>query len=82
MDVWPIGIDEPEEHEGNGHHQTDQGLLYEPAEFDFAELAKTIPLEYFHFSQRRSIFTIGWDEDGQQLELRLHIEPVEVDEEM
>ena len=78
LEVWPVGIEEPEEHGGNGHQQTEHGLLYELAEFDFTELAKEIPLEHFHFSQRRSIFEIGWEEDGQQLELRVHIVPVEV----
>ena len=37
----------------NGHQQTEHGLLYELAEFEFTELAKEIPLEHFHFSQRR-----------------------------
>lgn len=78
LEVWPVGIEEPEEHEGNGHHQAGQGLLYELAEFDFIELAESIALEHFHFSQRRSIFEIGWEENGQQLELRVHIVPVEV----
>ena len=80
LEVWPVGFEEPEEHGGNGHHQTEHGLLYELAEFDFTELAKEIALEHFHFSQRRSIFEIGWKEDGQQLELRIHIVPVEVAE--
>jgi hypothetical protein len=53
-------------------------LLYKLAEFDFTELAKEISLEHFHFSQRRSIFEIGWKEDGLQLELRVHIEPIEL----
>ncbi|HJN07313.1 MAG TPA: hypothetical protein QF564_01370 [Pirellulaceae bacterium] len=82
LEVWPVGIEEPEEHEGNGHHQAGQGLLYELAEFDFIELAKSIALEHFHFSQRRSIFEIGWEENGQQLELRVHLVPVEVAEEI
>ena len=80
LEVWPVGIEEPEEHDGNGHQQTEPGLLYELAEFDFIELAKDIALEHFHFSQRRSVFEIGWEEDGQQLELRVHIVPVEVAE--
>lgn len=80
LEVWPVGIEEPEEVEGNGRQQTEPGLLYELAEFDFTELAKEIPLEHFHFSQRRSIFEIGWAEDGHQLELRVHIVPVEVAE--
>jgi hypothetical protein len=78
LEVWPIGIEDPEENGGNGHHEGDQDLLYELAEFDFTELAKEVSLERFHFSQRRSIFEIGWEEDGQQLELRVHIEPIEV----
>ena len=77
LEVWPVGIEEPEEHEGNGHHQTDQGLLYELAEFDFMSL-QDLPLEHFHFSQRRSVFEIGWQEDGQRFELRVHIVPEEV----
>ena len=82
LEVWPVGIEEPEEHEGNGHHQAGQGLLYELAEFNFTELAKEVPLEHFHFSQRRSIFEIGWEENGQQLELRVHLVPVEVAEDI
>jgi hypothetical protein len=82
LEVWPVGIEEPEEHEGNGRDHPEPGLLYELAEFDFTELGKEIPLEHFHFSQRRSIFEIGWEEDGQQLELRVHIVPVEVAEEI
>ena len=80
LEVWPVGIEEPEEHGGNGRHQAEPGLLYELAEFDFTELAKEIPLGHFHFSQRRSLFEIGWEEDGQRLELRVHIVPVEVGE--
>jgi hypothetical protein len=82
LEIWPVGIEDPEGHEGNGHHETGQGLLYELAEFDFAELANQVSLEHFHFSQRRAIFEIGWSENGQQLELRLHIEPLEVAEDL
>ena len=81
LEVWPVGIEEPEEHGGNGHHEAKPGLLYELAEFDFTELAKTIPIQHFHFSQRLSLFEIGWEEGGQQFELRVHIVPVEVAEE-
>ena len=80
LEVWPVGIKEPEESEGNGREQTEPALLYELAEFDFTELGKETPLEHFHFSQRRSIFEIVWEEDGQRLELRVHIVPVEVAE--
>ena len=80
LEVWPVGVEEPEEPEGNGRQQTEPELLYELAEFDFIELAKEISLEHFRFSQRRSIFEIGWEEYGQHLELRVHIIPVEVAE--
>ncbi len=30
-----------------------------------------------HFSQRLAVFEIGWKEFGQDLELRVHIEPEE-----
>ena len=56
-------------------------ILFELAEFDFTELIKSVTLENFHFSQRRAVFEIGWKEFGQDLELRVHIEPEEVDEE-
>ena len=46
-----------------------------------AELVKSVTLENFHFSQRRAVFEISWKEFGQDLELRVHIEPEEVDEE-
>jgi hypothetical protein len=82
LEIWPVGIDELAEHEGNGHHETGQGLWYELAEFDFAEFANEVSLEHFHFSQRRAIFEIGWTEKGQHLELRLHIEPMDVVEDL
>ena len=78
LEVWPIGIEEPGEHEGNGHLQTD--LLYELAEFDFTQLVQEVHLEHFHYSQRRAIFELGWEEDGQHLELRIHLVPIEIDE--
>jgi hypothetical protein len=79
LEVWPVGVEEPQVSVGNGHRQTEPDLLYELAEFDFTELTKEVPLEHFHFSQRRSIFEIGWTEFGQYLELRVHIVPFEVD---
>jgi len=57
-----------------------QTCLYELAEFDFTDLAKEISIEHFHFSQLRSIFEIGWQEDNVQMELRVHIVPGEADE--
>ena len=56
-------------------------ILYELAEFDFTELIKAVPLENFHFSQRRAVFEIGWKEFGEDLELRVHIEPEESEDE-
>jgi hypothetical protein len=80
LEAWPVGVEEQEEYEGNGHQEADPGLLYELAEFDFTQLATEISLEFFHFSQRRSLFEITWKENGKQLELRVHILPVEVAE--
>ena len=80
LEVWPIGVEEPKVHGGNGHHQSEPDLLYEQAEFDFTDLAKEISIEHFHFSQMRSIFEIGWQEDNVQMELRVHIVPAEADE--
>ena len=70
-----------EPHEGNGHEEAEDDVLFELAEFDFTELVKSVTLENFHFSQRRAVFEISWKEFGQDLELRVHIEPEEVDEE-
>ena len=81
LEVWPVGIEEPDEYEGNGHSE-DKVLLYELAEFDFTELVKKIPLETLRFSQRRSIFEISWKEGEHELELRVHIVPEEIDEDI
>ena len=54
-------------------------ICYEFAEFEFGEIVKEMPLEHIHFSQRRQIFEIGWTENGLDLELRVHIVPVEVE---
>lgn len=78
LEVWPVAI-EPEEPQGNGK-SNEGAMLYELAEFDFTDLAKEVRLEHFHFSQRRSIFEMGWAESGQNLELRVHILPEEADE--
>ncbi len=83
LEVWPVGFTEEEEieHEGNGHEPHECDTLYELAEFDFTELVKAVSLESFHFSQRQAVFEIAWKEFGQDLELRVHIEPQEADEE-
>ena len=79
LEVWPVGVEEKDDHQGNGRHRTDKGLLYELAEFDFTELYQEVPLEHFHFSQLHQIFEIGWKEFGKDLELKVHIEPEEVE---
>jgi hypothetical protein len=77
LEVWPVSVEEPIEPETNGHEGTETEILYELAQFDFTELIKAVPLENFHFSQRRAVFEIGWKEFGQDSELRVHIEPEE-----
>ncbi len=81
LEVWPTGFEESEEHGGNGHQKAEQEICYELAEFEFGEMIKEIPVEHLHFSQRRQVFEIGWKEKGQDMELRVHIEPVEVNRE-
>ena len=75
LEVWPVAVEPVVDEETNGHEGTDPEILHELAEFDFTELVKQVPLERFHFSQRRAVFEIGWKECGQDLELRVHIEP-------
>ena len=60
LEVWPVGVQEPEIHGGNGHKNNEHNVLYELAEFEFTDLVKEVPLEHFHFSQQRRIFEIGW----------------------
>ena len=74
-------FEEPDDHQGNGDDQANGDLLFGLAAFDFMELVKTVPLETFHFSQELAIFEIGWKEDGQDLELRIHLVPEEAGEE-
>jgi hypothetical protein len=80
LEVWPVAVEEPVEPETNGHEPEEGDILYELAEFDFTELVKAVSLSHFHFSQRRAVFEIGWRESGQELELRVHLEPEEADE--
>jgi len=80
LEVWPVGFEEPVRHGGNGHPPSDDAICYESAEFEFTDLIQEVTLEYFHFSQRRQAFEIGWTENGQGLELRIHIVPEEVEE--
>jgi hypothetical protein len=81
LEVWPVGVGEEVDEETNGHVGTEPDVLYELAESDFKGLVKEVPLERLHFSQRREVFEIGWKEFGEDLELRVHIEPEESDEE-
>jgi len=81
LEVWPVGFEEPEEPGGNGRERHEGGICYEFAEFEFGEIVRALPLEHLHFSQRRQLFEVGWKEDGRDLELRVHIVPVEVDSE-
>jgi len=74
LEAWPVRVKPPDDREGNGHAAEGE-YLFEFAEFDFLELVNQVPLERFHFSQRDSIFEIGWPEFGHDLELRVHIEP-------
>ena len=80
LEVWPVGVEEPADHGGNGDDQPD--LVHELAEFEFTDLPKEVPLDHFHFSQRRGVFEIGWKEGSHDLELRVHIHPEETDVEM
>ncbi len=79
LEVWPVGFKEAVDEEGNGREQDEDGICYEFAEFEFGEMIKEVPLEHLHFSQRHQVFEIGWKEDGQDLELRVHIMPVEAE---
>jgi len=73
LEVWPQGFYDTE------GGRDDEDICYQFAELEFGEMVKVVPLEHLHFSQRRQIFEIGWKEDGQALELRVHIMPVEVE---
>lgn len=74
LEVWPVRVKRPENHEGNGH-AADGEFLYEFASFDFLQLVKQVPVTNFHFSQQDAVFEIGWPEFGHELELRVHVEP-------
>jgi len=79
LEVWPVGFQEAANEGGNGRKRDADDICYEFAEFEFGKMVKEVPLEHFHFSQRRQIFEIGWKEGGRDLELRVHIMPVEVE---
>ena len=79
LDVWPVGFNEPQEEGGNGRSTLEGEICYEFAEFEFGEMVKEVCLEHLHFSQRRHVFEIGWKEHGQDMELKVHIMPAEVE---
>ena len=79
LEVWPVGFHEPEDEGGNGREPEGDDICYEFAEFEFCEMVNEVALEHLHFSQRRQIFDIGWKEGGKDMELRVHIVPVEVE---
>ena len=82
LEAWPVGIEENtrDNSSADAHNDNEPPLLYEFAEFDFIELAKTVPLEHFHYSQMRAVFEIGWKEFGKDLEIKVHLVPREVDQ--
>jgi transcriptional regulator len=73
LEVWPQGYYDTE------GGRDDEDICYQFAELEFAKLIKEVSVEHLHFSQHRQMFEIGWKEDGQHLELRVHIVPVEVE---
>jgi hypothetical protein len=76
LEVWPAAVKASEKHEGNWYGENRQGQLHELADFEFGRLSGEIPLQHLHFSQRRAVFEIGWREDGLNLALKVHIEPL------
>ena len=76
LEVWPVSVDEPDRQPGNWYGDNQRGQQYELADFEFSGLAREISLKHLHFSQRRAVFEIGWREDGLNLALKVHIEPL------
>src|SRR5262249_53448994 len=58
LEVWHVAVGGDVDEAANGHEGTEPALLYGLAEFEFTELIKAVPLEHFHFSQRRAVFEI------------------------
>lgn len=79
LEVWPVAFEDPKPEGANGQ-DAENVVCYEFAEFEFSETIKLVSLEHLHFSQRREIFEIGWTEMGQDLELRVHLVPQEIDD--
>jgi hypothetical protein len=82
LEVWPVAVNEAVVGETNDQEEKEPGVLFELAEFEFTELIKKVPLEHFHFSQRLAVFEIGWNEFGQDMELRVHLQPEDVAEDV
>ena len=79
VEVWPVAVEGIGDIAPSGHLKSESGLFFEPAEFEFSNTFQKIDVEHFHFSQRDSVFEIGWSEAGHKLELRVHILPKEDD---
>lgn len=79
LEVWPVAFEDSRQEGGNGRDHEDV-VCYDFAEFEFSETIKLVALEHLHFSQRREMFEIGWKEEGQDLELRVHLVPQEIDD--
>lgn len=80
LEAWPVGVEDCPSETPGGHNDNESPILYEMAEFDFAELVKAVPLEHFHFSQQRAVFEIGWKEFGKDLEIKVHLGPQGVEQ--
>jgi hypothetical protein len=76
LEVWPTAVNQSDKQTGARYGENPQGHFYELADFEFGGLAGGIPLKHLHFSQRRAVFEIGWREDGLNLALKVHIEPL------
>ena len=81
LEVWPKSFDETDLTKGNGHEGAEGDICTSWLSSISLSWSRAVTVENFHFSQRRAVFEISWKECGQDLELRVHIEPKEVDEE-
>jgi hypothetical protein len=76
LEVWPTAVNESDKQTGARYGENRRGQLYELADFEFSGVAGELPLQHLHFSHRRAVFEIGWREDGLNLLLKLHVEPL------
>ncbi len=77
LEVWPLRVERADAPPVGNYRRTTSGALYEPAEFEFSRLIQRVPLEHFHYSQQGSLFSIRWQQHRQNLELRVHVEPLD-----